>query len=565
MKNTSSSYRLCIIIFFLLLFEPKFISAQISPAIEWQRCLGGSKGEEPTNIIATHDGGFLVLGVSRSNDGDVSGAPPVEYFGWIIRLDQFGNTLWTRNIDGNGRSGVNSALETADSGFIVAGYTTSQFSGDQKTKGGYDALILKLNKDGAIVWQKVYGGSSNDYARSIVENSREGGGYIFAGYTSSLDGDVIGRHPSTGRDSSDVWVVKLTYSGEIEWQRCYGGNKDESANAILQTPDGGYAFVGSTASRSGDVVGHHIDSMGGHDAWVVKLGVTGNIIWQQCLGGSNDDIAYGIANAFNGELIITGTTGSPDGMANFHVSTLVFGAADAFCALLSKEGSIVWQNCFGGNDEDDGRSIVNTDDGGFLFVGNTSSTDGDVMNCHSVLFGGGHYDADVWLKKLNSKGEVEWQQCFGGKDNEFGQTVIITKDKKILFLGRTSSLNGDVAGLHEGQVTSSDIWVVKLGIKAGVDDGSSFDYTDLIRDKFLKIYPNPSSSSVRLEMLSWFTAKNVEIYNLLGTKLSCETTVNENGANINVHSLPNGTYIARISYTTEKANGTFTLPLIVYH
>ncbi len=538
--------------------------SQPSNSIEWQRCLGGSKEDDPENSIATHDGGFLVFGNSRSNDGDVSSAPPVEYFGWIVRLDQFGNTLWTRSIDGNGRSVVKSALETSDSGFILAGYTASQYAGGEKTKGGYDALILKLNKDGAIVWQKVYGGSGSDYATSIVENTREGGGYVFAGSTTSLDGDVSGRHPSTAKDSSDVWVVKLTYTGEIEWQRCYGGEKDEYANAIIQTPEGGYAFVGNTASYTGDVVGHHLDSLGSYDAWIVKLGVTGNIIWQQCLGGSSNDIAYSIANASSGELVITGSTYSPDnGMSNFHSSTLVFGAADAFCALFSKEGSIVWQNCFGGNDEDNGKSIVYTNDGGFLFVGGTASTDGDITTRHLVS---GRYDRlDVWLVKLNSKGIIEWQQCFGGADIDEGLAVIPTKDKKILFLGRTSSSDGDVVGLHEGQPTNYDIWVVKLGINAGVTVASGFDLTDIVRDKFLKIYPNPSSSSVHLELLPWFTAKGVEIYNLLGTKLSCETTLSENGANVNVKSLPNGTYITRVAYTTEKASGTFTLPLIVYH
>ncbi len=536
--------------------------SQPSNTIEWQRCLGGSNVEYPKNIIATHDGGWVVVGISRSSDGDVNGAPSVLDFGWIVRLDQFGNTLWSRCIDGDGTSTLYSALETADSGFILAGSTRSLYVVGEKTKGGNDALILKLNKDGAVVWQKVYGGSGSDYATSIVENTREGGGYIFAGGTTSLDGDVSGRHTSTAKDSSDIWVVKLTYSGEIEWQRCYGGEKGESANAMIQTPDGGYAFVGNTASHTGDVVGHHIDSMGSYDAWVVKLGVTGNIIWQQCLGGSRDDIAYSIANASNGELIVAGRTYSPDnGMSNFHVSTLVFGAADAFCALCSKEGSIIWQNCYGGNDEDEAYSIAYTDDGGFMFVGSTSSNDGDVMDCHLILLGGGFFDHDVWLKKINAKGMIEWQQCFGGTNNDYGFTVIPTKDKKILFMGQTSSSDGDVEGLHG----SSDIWVVKLGINAGVTVASGFDLTDLVREKFLKIYPNPASSNVHLELLPWFTAQGVELYNLLGTKLLTETTVSENNATVNTKALPNGTYIARISYTTEKSSGVFTLPFIVYH
>ncbi len=549
-------------------FLPIVTYSQPSSSIEWQKCIGGSNSELCFDLQSTSDGGYILTGLTYSSDGDVKCQSHALWSGWVVRLDPLGAPLWSICIDGDGVSAINSVVQTTDGGFILAGTTRSLYSGSSKNHGEKDVLVVKLNKDGTINWQKVFGGSANDIATSIIENRGEEGGYTFVGNTSSTDGDVSGRHLTTNsRDSSDLWVVKITFTGEIVWQRCLGGDKEESANSITQTPDFGYAIVGFTASHNGDVIEHHFDSTGTYDAWIIKLNSSGSILWQHCLGGSGQDEAKSVSTTSEGNLIIAGETNSTDnGMSNFHEGS--FPHADIFASLLSSTGVILWQKCFGGTDEEQVNTIIPTKDRGYLFIGSTMSNDGDVFGVHTLngIIG----DFDIWIGKLNRTGVLEWQKCLGGSYRDKGTSIVETSDSKILLAGHVQAVNGsDIVDAHSDGIETvhapTDIWVAKLGISAGVNEGSTFDYTGLIRDKFLKIYPNPSSSSVRLEMLPWFTAKGVEIYNLLGTKLSCETTVNENGVNINVHALPNGTYIARISYTTEKANGTFTLPLIVYH
>ena len=134
---------------------------------------------------------------------------------------------------------------------------------------------------GVIEWQKCLGGSSEDQAYSIEQTFD--GGFILAGWTASIDGDVVGIN-----GSYDGWVVKLDSLGFIEWQKCLGGSDDDQSYYIKQTSDSGFIVTGRVSSLDGDVIGNH----GADDGWVVKLSSLGVIQWQKCLGGSDNDYVY---------------------------------------------------------------------------------------------------------------------------------------------------------------------------------------------------------------------------------------------------------------------------------
>ncbi|MHA1651797.1 MAG: hypothetical protein ACTSYB_16515, partial [Candidatus Helarchaeota archaeon] len=171
--------------------------------------------------------------------------------------------------------------------------------------GGYDFWVVKLSSTGVIEWQKCLGGSNNDWVYSVQQTAD--GGYIVAGFTVSNDGDVSGNHD--GEDFCDFWVVKLSSTGVIEWQKCLGGSNYERAYSVQQTADGGFIVAGETKSNDGDVSGNH----GGYDFWVVKLSSTGVIEWQKCLGGINDEGAYSVQQTADGGYIVAGYTDSNDG------------------------------------------------------------------------------------------------------------------------------------------------------------------------------------------------------------------------------------------------------------
>src|SRR5690606_35891479 len=153
--------------------------------------------------------------------------------------------------------------------------------------------VVKLNSVGNITWQKSLGGSDLDIGRSIQQTSD--GGYIVAGNSRSTDGDVTGNH-----GEYDYWVVKLNASGNIEWQKSYGGSSNDAAYSIQQTDDDGFIVVGNSNSNDGDVSGNN----GDWDYWVVKLNENGNIIWEKSFGGTFIDVPHKIQQTIDGGYLV---------------------------------------------------------------------------------------------------------------------------------------------------------------------------------------------------------------------------------------------------------------------
>jgi hypothetical protein len=402
--------------------------------IEWQKCLGGTSYDVANSIQQTSDGGFIVSGYTGSNDGDVSGKYGATDY-WIVKLNSSGDIEWQKCLGGIYDDFAYSIQQTNDGGFIVAGFKESNESDMSGNHGAIDALVVKLNSSGDIEWQKCLGGTDYDSAHSIQQISD--GGFIVAGRTRSNNGDVSGNH-----GACDYWVVKLNSSGDIEWQKCLGGTDYDGASSIQQTSDGGFIVTGGKVSNDGDVLVNH----GDYDAWVVKLNSSGDIEWQKCLGGTNVDQAFSIQQTSDGGFIVAGGTWSNDGdMSGNH------GGSDYWVVKLNSSGDIEWQKCLGGTDYDGASSIQQTSDGGFIVTGGKVSNDGDVLVNHG--------DYDAWVVKLNSSGNIEWQKCLGGTNDDRANSIKQISDGGFIVAGSTESNNYDVSGNHGGYY---DAWVVKL-------------------------------------------------------------------------------------------------------
>lgn len=277
-------------------------------AIEWQQTYGGSGDEYPYSIELTSDGGYILAGFSTSNDGDVSGNHGGRDY-WILKISSIGAIQWQKSLGGTRDEFATSAKQTTDGGYIVAGYTRSNNGDVTSNHGEDDFWIVKLSSVGAIEWQKTYGGSNRDWAACIQQTTE--GGYIVAGWTQSLNGDVTGFH---GNAAGDVWVLKLSASGIIEWEKAFGGTNDEGAQSIQQTFDGGYVVAGGSISSDGDATINH----GYYDFWIVKLTNGGALEWQTSLGGTGDDNAAEIVQTPDGGYIVAGRTDSTNGDVSAH-------------------------------------------------------------------------------------------------------------------------------------------------------------------------------------------------------------------------------------------------------
>lgn len=271
--------------------------------LEWQKSLGGSSSDVAHAVSPSSDGGYLVAGEALSSDGDVVGHGG-NYDMWTVKLDASGNIVWQMPIGGLNTDRAYSIQEATDGNIIVAGYAYTPEDPSNYHSGG-DAYILKIEADGSgILWQQTHGGSSADYANDIILTSD--GGYIFGGWSASSDGDL-----SVNQGNRDYWAVKMDNLGAIEWQLSMGGSSPEEIVSIIELSNGSYAFTGHTSSTNGDVPGNN----GINDFWTGVVDASGNLLWHHHVGGSGSDFPKAIRETNDGQIIVAGFTYSYDGDA----------------------------------------------------------------------------------------------------------------------------------------------------------------------------------------------------------------------------------------------------------
>lgn len=337
--------------------------------IVWQRTYGGRNIDQANSIQQTKDNGYIVVGNTLS-----FGAGSADF--WVLKLDERGDVLWQKTYGGPDNEHNPSIQQTKDSSYIVAGNST--FLGSS-----VDLWVLRLDKEGNILWQKIYGGPNNDFFRSIQQTKDNG--YIVAGDTHSSGAD------------SGLWVLKLDKEGDIVWKKIYNRSGSDYASAINQTTDGGYIVSGSTQPSVGSP----------SDFWVLKLDEHGNIVWQKTYGGPDIDIAYSIQQTKDSGYIVAGNTHS-------------FGAGqiDFWVLKLDEEGNIRWQKTYGGFKSEFLESIQQTKDGGYIFTGFTSS------------FGAGGFDS--WFLKVDANGNIS-EFCPFGQNTSIipDETSVIAQDSSV--------------------------------------------------------------------------------------------------------------------------------------
>lgn len=353
------------------------VKLAVDGTLQWQRSLGGSGQDEGTDVLVASDEGYLVVGSSSSNDGDVSGNHGGSD-GWVVKLNQSGTIVWQAALGGSGSDELDAGFQAADGGYLVAGTTTSN-DGDVSGNHGYgDVWCAKLSNDGALIWQRAYGGSGDEYAKAIADDGN--GAFTVAGASSSSDGDATLYQGG----SYDAWVFKADQTdGQLIWQRSCGGSNLDIARGLTKTNDGGFAAVGLTTSLDGDVTG----GFGGQDIWIVKFDDVGGLMWQRSYGGGGSDFGEALVETTNGDLVIAGSTNSSDGIV-----TANHGGYDTWIVRASETGEIKWTRCYGGSLGEGAYALTSTSDGGFGATGFANSTDGDV----SQNLGG----RDLWTLKL---------------------------------------------------------------------------------------------------------------------------------------------------------------------
>jgi len=264
---------------------------------------GGNGTDEAQEGIPTSDGGFAVFGRTTSNDGDVS-AHYGSWDMWMVKADSLGEVQLDFTIGGIGMDFAHAIIQTSDGGYLLGGSAQVAGGGNYECEpyNWYaESVLFKIDSNANIEWQRCYSSSHHNGINAVLET---GDGYVVVGFNAANDGDMdgCGYHPGfhpNGEPTTDIWLAKLDFSGDIVWQRCLGGSGSEYSRNLFETAEGDYLIFGSTNSHDGDVSGnnsypHHSYS----DVWVVKVSSDGELLWQQCIGGllSEDNPAVSQVN-----------------------------------------------------------------------------------------------------------------------------------------------------------------------------------------------------------------------------------------------------------------------------
>jgi hypothetical protein len=492
------------------------------PGVEWQKTFGGSNGDNAYSIRQTTDGGYIFVSYTMSENGDIT-----NFYGnsdiWVVKTSTTGAVEWQKTLGGSEGDYSQSIQQTADGGYVLVGYTYSIDGDITEEHDNLCAWVVKLSAGGNIEWQKIY--PLTHYNEANVIRQTSDGGYIVLGnnYAADDDPDGIGNH-----GGGDIWVLKLSSLGIIEWQKSLGGSLSDSGGNIEQTTDGGYMVLGSSNSNDGDVTMSH-----NMDYWVLKLSGTGDIVWQKTFGGPGYDTAIGLNTTNDGGCVVAGRIQA----SGFDV-TLYHGFVDAWVIKLNASGTLEWQKSFGGSSTDVLFDIKQTPDGGYIAVGTTSSFDGDVSGNHPTTIATG----DCWVVRLSSAGSLLWQKCLGGSISDSGNRIVLTNDGGYIISGVALSSDGDITFSHG----NDDCWIIKLAPEA-------LSITDF-NEKELNLYPNPATSILTLQNEEGFTYDSISVSDLTGKKV---LAVNEKANQIDVSTLASGIYLIEAISDAQKFTKKF--------
>jgi len=261
------------------------VKTDANGSVVWDKTFGGDASGH--SVQQTSDGGFIVAGTSYSTSG---GSDVL-----LIRTDAEGGEMWSRTFGGVLPDGGACVQQTTDGDYIVVGYTGSDGA------GAFDVWLVKATSSGGIKWSKTYGGTEDDEGAYVRQT--QDGGYVIAGRTESFG---AGRY--------DAWLTRTDADGTELWSKTFGGTGSDEATCVDQTQDGGFVLTGRyfASGRSSDV-------------WLLKVDPSGNVVWERTFGGSEYDAGSSVEQTRDGGYVVVGVTTTADNQDVYLIRTGAFG------------------------------------------------------------------------------------------------------------------------------------------------------------------------------------------------------------------------------------------------
>jgi hypothetical protein len=407
-----------------------------SNTIEFTKTFGGSKNDCLQSVVKTSDGGYAILGYTQSNDFDITTKTNESFDFWVLKFSSDDTLLWSKTFGGSDDDRGADIIATSDGGFALLGYSKSSDNDVTSNAGAQDFWLLKISENGTVLWQKTFGYAGADSGSAFIQT--QDNGYLITGVLDVSASNGQGNSKAAQKHAGgDIWALKLNNSGDLEWSNYYGGSFTDTPFGVVETVDGNYIIAASSDSEDFNIS----NPKGGYDFWILKIASDGSLIWEKSFGGSEIDEARAITATNDGDFMVVGDTRSSDkDVSNIN------GGADLWMLKITSEGDLIWEKTLGASSFDVARAISKTTDNGFIIAGNSRSSDAGFTN---------QGQNDAWVLKVDANGTVLWQKFIGGLENDLLFDVITLNDQSVIAVGESTSSDGAITenkGFSDGLV-----------------------------------------------------------------------------------------------------------------
>jgi hypothetical protein len=534
----------------IALFFSSDLKAQLY--IDWQQCYGGLEFDEPAGFATTNDG-FIIEGWSDLGSGMISCGTQGINGTWTIRIDENLNIV---NQECNQDCRYHGIFNAKDNDNEYYYFGKKGFP----ATGNAGLAIMRGDGELNVIWERLLGCEDHFLPYSLSGVATDDGGIV----CTAIHGEWACGDVSQYYGSSDIWVVKLDKNGNLEWETTIGTDGSEGDATIATAKDGGLYIVCDADNQfvSGSIESC-VHSGGYVDGILVKMNANGEVEWNRCYGGNKNDSFSNVIELPDGYLL-GGISSSSDGDlqgAGYHPGHW-YGqphmplTSDIWLLRTDLDGNVLWSKCYGGTKDEQIVKVFLNEDGGFTVFGTTMSLDGDSQSANNLKPAWNlEIGNKLWVFRTDSNGNLLWERAIGTQteSHEYLEDVIKHSDREYTILGQADSSGGempcgdydctnDTAYLMNSY---SNYWVLHVT--------DTVDYTTLQvleqllpHEKTVQVYPNPCNSTVRIVLPKKASIEKVQIYNAIGQLVNTGKGENE----INVKDLAEGVYLLRI--TDEK-------------
>lgn len=499
--------------------------------VEFDKSYGGSTIDYAKNILRTPQG-YLVLGFSNS---------PVSGDKTVVNDVTNTNDVWALYLDTNFNILAQNSYENSNPNTLLNDYNTSIYQDNNFIYFGltYDDFDIPESKVHLFdianqSHQNFFPGGNLSCAAFIYSNSDT----LLSNYFKTIDGNYI-YAATSGLQNFSCSSVSSSYRlqksstttyNSLLWTQEYGGDSFEELKSVVEN-DLGYLLLGNSNSNISQDKTEN--SRGLLDFWIIQTEPNGNIIWQKTIGGSANDLISSCIKLEDGYLL----AGTSSSLISGEKTENSVGGKDFWIVKLDFQGNIIWDKTIGGNQDDELKKAIKSNDGNVLLVGNSNS------NISGSKTENSRGSTDAWLVKININGTILWDKTIGGNMQESINDIIQTQDNGyVLSLSSNSNISGEKSENSKGDF---DYWLVKL-----TADNLNNQYFENINS--FSIYPNPSHDSFSIFNETSKNIESVEIFSITGTLVG-SINLKEGNTIISVAELQDGLYLVKINTENNES------------